>query len=115
MGLDRSYLQCARCASRLFFVPLPGEVFTACAAWKENVKDIDVRQGISPAVKRHGMGGGLCKQFAPGKSVCEPMSDKPFLIPEIRREGEKYFMKILTPPKRNRSSERLPRNNRRFS
>jgi len=97
---DRSYLQCAKCASRLFFIPLPAEVFTACGARNETVKDIDIGKGISPFVAANGMGGGICHKFTRGKSVCEPTIEKPFLIPKIRQDGEAYLMKKLAVPKR---------------
>jgi hypothetical protein len=84
--------QCLWCLSRLFFVPLPGEVFTMCRAHGETVEQIDVKSGFSPAIKRHLMEGVPCNKFGAGQSPCEPLKEEPFNIPPVRREGERWLL-----------------------
>lgn len=87
--------QCLGCKDRIFFVPLPGEVFTCCRAYGEGVEDIDIPKGVSPAIQKHGLDGETCEKFGEGKSICEISKDDPFSIPPIRQAGEDYLRQQL--------------------
>ena len=87
--------QCLHCAKRMYFVPLPGEVFTCCAAHNEDISQIDLATGVSPAVKEHGIKGVLCEKFGAGKSICEPDKDKPFNLSSVRMSGEGWLKNYL--------------------
>lgn len=86
--------QCLHCGQRLYFVPLPGEVFTSCLAHGEEVCQIDLATGVSPAIKKHGIRKVPCERFIAGKSLCETADDKPFTLHPVRDAGEKYLLKV---------------------
>jgi len=73
---------------------LPGEVFTSCWAYNEEVSQIDLATGVSPAIKKHGIEGVPCEEFIPGKSICEPADDRPFDLSSVREAGEKWLLEI---------------------
>jgi len=79
----------------MFFVPLPGEVFTCCAAHKEGVGQIDIAAGASPAIKKHGIKGAPCYKFGPGISICEPDREEPFNLHPVREFGEEWLRSRL--------------------
>jgi len=86
-------MQCLYCKWRLFFKPLPDETFIACKAFAETVKQIDLRTGISPAIKRYGQGSEFCRKFKTGRSPCE---DSKY---QVRNLGEALLLRKLTPKK----------------
>jgi hypothetical protein len=86
-------MQCLHCAWRLFFKPLSDETFTACMAYKETAGQINLRTGVSPAIKRHGMGSEFCRKFKTGRSPCE---DSKY---QVRNLGEALLLRKLTPKK----------------
>jgi hypothetical protein len=90
-------MKCLKCKNRLFFKPLPDETFTCCLAWGEGVQNINIRTGVSPAIKKYGLDGNPCGNFKPGISICQTdeSGKSPFLIHPIRREGEKFLHQQL--------------------
>ncbi len=88
--------QCLECSHRLFFKPLPDETFTCCFAHGERALDINIRTGVSPAIKKHRLENKPCGKFSRGESVFEAPVAKPFLIHPARKDGEEYLLKILT-------------------
>jgi len=87
--------QCLHCANRLFFKPLPDETFTCCFAWGETVRNIDLRTGVSPAIKKYGLEGNPCGKFKPGSSICQTEEKTSFLIHPARTEGEEFIRHSL--------------------
>lgn len=88
--------QCLKCANRLFFEPLPAEVFTCCAIG-ESVEDINLLSGVSTKVAKYGSGEIECSDFQPGESICKTKKEAPFYIHPTRMEGEKYLLKQIAP------------------
>lgn len=87
-------MQCWYCCWRLFFKPLSDETFTACMAYKETAGQINMRTGISPAIKRYGI-SEFCRKFKTGRSPCE---DSKY---QVRILGEALLLKKLTPSKKS--------------
>ncbi|MBU2579774.1 hypothetical protein KJ756_02010 [Patescibacteria group bacterium] len=87
--------QCLHCAGYLFFKPLPDETFACCQKHDENIKDINLKTGASPAIEKHGLKGVLCKKFKPGKSICCTSEVTPFLLHPARVEGEKELSALM--------------------
>jgi len=85
--------QCLRCQWRLFFKPLPDETFTACMAFSETVGQINLRTGVSPSIKEHGLESKPCNKFQAGRSLCEDHAYP------ARRVGEIWLFKKLVPEK----------------
>ena len=90
--------QCLGCKFRLFFTPLPSDVYICCLAHNESAKDINLKTGVSDAIFKHGLKNALCKRWAAGKSICEPDKRNPFLIHHERVQGEAYLLKLLLNP-----------------
>lgn len=88
--------QCPSCTGYLFFEPLPNEIFACCQRHGEEVKDIDLKTGVSPAIKRHGLKGIPCKKIEQGKSICYVSQERPFSLHPIREKGEKELLAFLT-------------------
>lgn len=88
--------QCGRCIGHLFFEPMPNDIFAFCQKYGEGIKDIDLKTGASPAIKKHGLENILCEKFKKGKSVCHTSEKHPFLLHSIRKKGEKDLLMLLT-------------------
>ncbi len=88
--------QCLYCQHRLFFKPLSNETFTCCFAYGEGVQDINIRTGVSPAIKKYGLDGNPCEKFELGTSAFQSPVDNPFYVHPTRKAGEEFFFKILT-------------------
>ncbi len=86
--------QCLHCKWRLFFKPLPDETFTCCPVWGEDFKSINIRTGVSPAIKMYGIEGKPCDKFKAGMSICQT-GESSFFIHPIRKEGEKFLYQLL--------------------
>lgn len=87
--------QCHGCQGYLFFTPFPGDTFACCSIRKENVKDISLRTGLSPAIQKYGQEEIPCLLMKPGKSVCVFLDNQPFALSQTRKEGEEYLRKSL--------------------
>lgn len=84
-------MQCWECSRWLFFIPLPGEVFSCCEAYNETAKDINIDIGVSSAVNKYGILNVSCPKFLSGRSVCHNPNNS------IKKEGEQFFLDSLSP------------------
>jgi len=88
--------QCLHCEHRLFFKPLSNETFTCCFAFGETVEAIDIRTGVSPAIKKHGLEMIPCEEFKSGSSIFQDNPNNPFDIHPTRKKGEDFLLRLLT-------------------
>lgn len=86
-------MKCSKCRFWLFFKPFPDETFSCCSAYKETVKDIDFCTGVSPNIKKYGLDNKPCPIFKKGKSACSPLWQKPFAVPQLRIDGERFILR----------------------
>ena len=87
--------QCSFCVGYLFSEPLPNEIFACCQKHGEEVKDIDLKKGVSPAIEKHGLREIFCKRFERGKSICYTSETAPFSLDPIRVKGEKELLALM--------------------
>lgn len=87
--------QCWHCIGYLFFKPLSSETFACCQEYDESIEDINLKTGVSPAIKRHGLEEVPCGKFKPGKNVCCTSKEFPLLLHPIREKGEKELLELM--------------------
>jgi hypothetical protein len=87
--------QCLKCRRRLFFKPLSNETFVCCLAYGETAHDINIKTGVSPKVEKYGQEKIICLNFRKGKSICCTQKKTPFVVPEVRLEGERVLLERM--------------------
>lgn len=93
--MARRMEQCLSCSLYVWLKPLPEETFAFCCGRGETVKDVDLKQGVSPAIKQHLAGREYCSLFSAGPSISETSAEEPFKLHLIRERGEKYLREVL--------------------